>query len=45
METYGFILADQLRAVDVSIRNATFIESAPSELIDEVLRKIATLLR
>ena len=44
MQTYGFVLADQLRAVDVSVRSATFVESAPSELIEEVLRKIATLV-
>ena len=45
METYGFILADQLRAVDVSLRDAIFIETAPSELIEELLRKIATLVK
>ena len=45
METYGVILADQLRAVDVSVRSANFVETAPLEVIDEVLQKIATLVR
>ena len=40
MQTYGFILVDQLRAVDVSVRSATFVGSAPLELIDEILEKL-----
>lgn len=44
MQTYGFVLADQIKAVDISVRSATFIESASSEVINEVLKKIATLV-
>lgn len=44
MQTYGFVLADQIKAVDISVRSATFIESASSEVINEVLEKIATLV-
>ena len=45
MQTYGFVLVDQLRAVDVSVRSATFVESASLELIDEILEKIIILLK
>ena len=45
LQTYGFVLADQLRAIDFSVRSATYVESAPSEFIDEILRKISTLVK
>lgn len=44
MQTYGFVLADQIKAIDISVRNAVFIESASSEVINQVLKKIATLV-
>ena len=44
MQTFGFILADQLRTVDCSAREASFVEQAPLELIDEVLAKLELLV-
>jgi mRNA interferase MazF len=44
MQTYGVVLADQLRTVDCSARAASFLEKAPLELIDEVLSKLETLV-
>ena len=44
LQTFGVILADQLRTVDCSAREARFVEQAPLELIDEVLARIGTLV-
>jgi mRNA interferase MazF len=44
MKTHGTILVDQLRAVDCQARRASFIETAPSELIDEVIARLEPLL-
>ncbi|MEM9161763.1 MAG: type II toxin-antitoxin system PemK/MazF family toxin [Cyanobacteria bacterium P01_F01_bin.4] len=44
LQTYGVILVDQLRAVDHKARGARFIEKASSELIDEVLGKLESLV-
>lgn len=39
----GVVLCNQLRAMDLSARGARFAETAPPEIIDEVLAKISTL--
>ncbi len=44
MQTYGVVLADHLRAVDCSARKAVFVETAPFELIDEVIARLEPLL-
>jgi len=44
IQTFGVVLADQLRTVDCSARRASFVEQAPSDLVDEVIAKIATLV-
>lgn len=44
MQTQGVVLVDQLRAVDCTARLAVFVEEAPSELIDEILAKLETLI-
>lgn len=44
LQTFGVILADQIRTVDCNAKNASFIEHAPLELIDEVLAKIGPLV-
>jgi mRNA interferase MazF len=44
MQTYGVVLVDQIRAVDCSARKAVFLEKAPSELMDEILARLETLV-
>lgn len=44
MQTYGVVLVDQLRAVNCGARKAVFVETAPSELIDEVIARLEPLL-
>lgn len=44
LQTFGVILADQLRTVDCSAREARFVEQAGLEFIDEVLARIGTLV-
>jgi mRNA interferase MazF len=40
----GYIMVEQLRAVDFSSRNAEFIEKAPEELLKEILAKLDACL-
>jgi mRNA interferase MazF len=40
----GVILADQLKSLDWSARNASFIETLPLEVIDDLLAKSRSLL-
>ena len=40
----GVVLSDHVRSLDWKARNATLISHAPSELIDDVLAKLQTLL-
>ncbi len=42
-ETVGIIRCDQPRALDLASRNARKLESAPSEILHEVLAKLAPL--
>ncbi len=44
MQTYRVVLVDQLRSVDCRVRRGKFVEEAPSELIEQVLGKLNTLL-
>lgn len=43
LKTLGVVLADQIRIVDCSAREAMFVEKAPLELVNEVLARIAPL--
>ncbi|MGL5874903.1 MAG: type II toxin-antitoxin system PemK/MazF family toxin [Xenococcaceae cyanobacterium] len=43
MQTFGIVLSDQLKTIDSKARQASFIESSPPELIDEVLAKLKTI--
>jgi mRNA interferase MazF len=43
METSGVVLSDQVKSFDWRSRQVKFVEQAPSDLVDEVLAKIATL--
>lgn len=40
----GVVLADQLKSVDWSARQAQRIEAAPADVVEEVLAKVLTLL-
>ncbi len=40
----GVILADQIRSLDWRTRNTRFIEQAPTELVDEVIKKLSLLI-
>lgn len=42
--TRGAVLADQLRSLDLDSRRAAFIEQGPPELVEQVWRKLRTLL-
>ena len=44
MQTFGVVLADQLRTVECSSRIADFVETAPLGLINEVLGKLEALV-
>lgn len=43
-QTQGVILSDQVKSLDWKARKARFCEKAPSEVIEEVLEKIETLI-
>jgi mRNA interferase MazF len=45
LKTTGAVLVDQLRAIDRSQRMFVVIERAPRELLQEVFRRLAALLR
>ncbi|GAB4239388.1 MAG: endoribonuclease MazF [Stanieria sp.] len=44
LNTYGVILADQVRILDWQARQATLIEKAPSKVIEEVLARLSPLV-
>jgi mRNA interferase MazF len=45
MKTRGVVLADAVRSIDWSTRNARFIEKGHKAFVDDVLLKLATLLQ
>ena len=44
LQTHGVVLVDQLRAVDCSAWGANFVETAPQELVDEILARLEPLV-
>jgi mRNA interferase ChpB len=44
LQTDGVVLCNQVRTVDWKVRRAEFIEALPSELVAEVLARVATLI-
>jgi mRNA-degrading endonuclease toxin of MazEF toxin-antitoxin module len=40
----GAVLCHQLRTLDIAARNGRLVERAPSDVIEEMLAKIATLI-
>ncbi len=45
LATHGVVLSDHVRSVDWRSRNAVFEEIAPESLVDEVVARIAALLK
>lgn len=45
MEVSGVVLSDQVKCLDWKARRATFICRLPASVIDEVLKKLGTLLQ
>ena len=43
-KTQGFVLCNHIRAIDLNARQAEYIESAPTDVIEEVLQKIITFM-
>jgi mRNA interferase MazF len=43
MQTTGVILTDQVKSIDLLVRQAVFVESAPAALVAEVLAHMETL--
>jgi mRNA interferase MazF len=44
MQINGVVLVDQVKSLDCESRSAVFVESAPSEVVDEVLARLETLV-
>lgn len=44
MQINGVVLVDQIKSIDCESRGAALIEKAPSEVIDEVLARLETLV-
>jgi mRNA interferase ChpB len=44
INTDGVVLCHQIRTLDLAERKGRFVETAPSLIIDEVLRQVSTLL-
>ncbi|CAN1213186.1 endoribonuclease MazF [Tumidithrix helvetica PCC 7403] len=44
LQTNGVILTDQIKSLDLRMRNSTFIERASDEIIRDVLAKIEVLV-
>ncbi len=45
LKVKGVILSDQLKSLDWEIRKAAFIDSVSDHTIEEVLKKVSTLLQ
>jgi mRNA interferase MazF len=41
----GVVLADHVKSLDWCLRDAAFLAKAPAAMVDDVLAKLATLLR
>jgi mRNA interferase MazF len=44
MQINGVVLVDQVKSLDCESRGAVLVESAPSEVVDEVLARLETLV-
>lgn len=44
MQSTGVVLSDQLKSFDWKARQVKFVEKAPTELVEDVLAKVGTLL-
>jgi len=44
MQTIGCVLSDQVKSLEWRVRQASFIEKADDEIVEDVLAKLAALL-
>jgi mRNA-degrading endonuclease toxin of MazEF toxin-antitoxin module len=44
MQTQGVVICDQPRTLDFAVRNARYVESAPTGVVDDVLGRMAPLV-
>ncbi len=44
LQTDGVVLSNQVRTLDWQVRRAQFLEQAPSDVLAEVLARVATLI-
>lgn len=44
LSTTGSVLCNQVRALDVNARGGEYVETAPQNVVDEVLAKLAVLI-
>ncbi len=44
MKTIGCVLSDQVKSLDWRVRQASFIEKADDEIVEDVRAKLAALL-
>ena len=44
LKTYGRVLAHQVRSLDFQAREATFVETAPADLVADVVAKYAAII-
>ena len=42
--TAGVILCDQVRALDIQARNASYLESVPDDILDEAIDMICSFI-
>jgi len=43
-KTTGFVLCNQIRALDLNARRAKYVETAPLETVEKVVQKILTFI-
>ena len=43
-KTAGFVLCNQIRALDLNARHARYVETAPLEIVEKVIQKILTFI-
>jgi mRNA interferase MazF len=44
LQIWGVILTDQIKSLDWTVRNIRFVETVPTDLVEEVQAKVATLI-
>lgn len=44
LTTTGYVLCNQVRAIDMNARGGVFLERVPQHVVDEVIAKLSTLI-